>query len=67
MMEFAGKVAVITGGGAGIGAAIARRLAARGMKFVLADINSEALAKTASELRQSESIVYWPSSSRSLS
>jgi len=57
MKELADKVAVITGGGAGIGAAMARRLAERGMKLVLADINPEALQKTASQLRQSDNVV----------
>jgi|EndMetStandDraft_4_1072995.scaffolds.fasta_scaffold218212_2 NAD(P)-dependent dehydrogenase (short-subunit alcohol dehydrogenase family) len=37
MQELTGKVAVITGGGSGIGRALARRFAAEGMKVVLAD------------------------------
>ncbi len=43
MDEFAGKVAVITGGGAGIGLAMARRFGAEGMKLVIADIQQDAL------------------------
>lgn len=42
-MEFAGKVAYVTGGGSGIGAAAARRLADRGAEVVVvADVNAEA-------------------------
>jgi NAD(P)-dependent dehydrogenase (short-subunit alcohol dehydrogenase family) len=39
MREFKGKTAVITGAGSGIGAALARFAADKGMKLVLADIN----------------------------
>ena len=49
MQDFNGKVAVITGGGSGIGAALARRLADEGMQLVLADINEAALDRTARE------------------
>jgi NAD(P)-dependent dehydrogenase (short-subunit alcohol dehydrogenase family) len=50
MDDFNGRVAVITGGGGGIGAAIARALAARGAHLVLADIDEAALARTAALL-----------------
>lgn len=39
MRAFEGRTAVITGAGSGIGAALARCAAARGMNLVLADIN----------------------------
>src|SRR3954453_192614 len=50
MDSFEGKVAVITGGGNGIGRALARELAGRGCKLVLADIDSDALAGAVSDL-----------------
>jgi NAD(P)-dependent dehydrogenase (short-subunit alcohol dehydrogenase family) len=40
MKHFSGRVAVITGGASGIGRALADRLAAEGMKIVLADIEA---------------------------
>jgi NAD(P)-dependent dehydrogenase (short-subunit alcohol dehydrogenase family) len=51
MKEFAGKVAVITGAGSGFGREFARLGAGLGMKLVLADIQPDALAATADELR----------------
>lgn len=50
MDEFAGKVAVITGGAAGIGLAMARRFGAEGMKLVIADIQPDALDDAVSTL-----------------
>lgn len=46
-----GGVAVVTGAGSGIGAAIAREAAARGMAVVLADISAERLAAVSEDLR----------------
>jgi len=40
--QFAGKTALVTGAGSGIGEAIAMALAARGARVVLADLNLEA-------------------------
>jgi NAD(P)-dependent dehydrogenase (short-subunit alcohol dehydrogenase family) len=51
MQDFAGKVAVITGAGSGFGREFARLGAALGMKLALADIQADALAATAEELR----------------
>jgi NAD(P)-dependent dehydrogenase (short-subunit alcohol dehydrogenase family) len=38
-MDFSGKVAIVTGGGSGIGAAVATQLAAGGAKVIVADRN----------------------------
>jgi NAD(P)-dependent dehydrogenase (short-subunit alcohol dehydrogenase family) len=48
--RLAGKVAVITGAGGGIGLATARRFAAEGATVVCADIDAEAGAKAAAEV-----------------
>ena len=44
------KVAVVTGAGSGIGEAIAREAAARGMSVVVADIDEAAAERVAGEL-----------------
>lgn len=50
-LGFAGKTAVITGAASGIGAALAKALAAKGCNLALADIDADGLEKLASELR----------------
>lgn len=44
-------VAIITGGGSGIGKAVAKRLGAEGCKVALWDVNTEGLQSVAAELR----------------
>jgi len=48
--ELRGKVAVVTGGASGIGKGIAVKLAAEGMRVIIADIERDALDKTAAEI-----------------
>ena len=52
MTNFAGSVAVITGGASGIGFATAGALRERGAHVVLADINAEGAQKAQERLRQ---------------
>jgi NAD(P)-dependent dehydrogenase (short-subunit alcohol dehydrogenase family) len=49
--KLAGRVAVVTGAASGIGRALAARLAAEGMRCVLADIEAFALQRAVSDLR----------------
>lgn len=48
--RLAGKQAVVTGAGSGIGAALCRALAARGTKVLCTDIDGDAAARTAAAL-----------------
>jgi NAD(P)-dependent dehydrogenase (short-subunit alcohol dehydrogenase family) len=50
-LGLSGRTAVITGGSKGIGRAIARGLAAQGVKLVLLARNAEALEKTAADIK----------------
>ena len=50
MSGFAGKVAVVTGGGSGLGEAIGKALAAKGVKVILSDIKLEAAERVAAEI-----------------
>ena len=50
MDDFRDRVAVITGGGGGIGAALATAFAARGARIVLADLDEAAMARVADRM-----------------
>ena len=50
MSEFEGKVAIVTGGGSGIGESVAKALAAAGAKVVATDIKLDAAQRVASEI-----------------
>ncbi|MFF7943629.1 SDR family oxidoreductase [Nocardia gamkensis] len=49
-MEISGKVAIVTGAGAGIGAALAARLVAAGARVVLADLDEASAVRVAESL-----------------
>jgi NAD(P)-dependent dehydrogenase (short-subunit alcohol dehydrogenase family) len=50
MQGLDGKVAIVTGGGSGLGEAIAKALAQRGVKVVLSDINLKGAERVAKEI-----------------
>ena len=51
MQELKGRVAVVTGGGSGIGAALARAFASHGMDVVVADIDVTGAEQVAADVR----------------
>jgi NAD(P)-dependent dehydrogenase (short-subunit alcohol dehydrogenase family) len=57
MKDFAGKTAVITGAGSGIGAALADLAAAEGMNLVLADINMSDLEAVGARLTGTQTLL----------
>lgn len=50
MSGFEGKVAIVTGGGSGLGEAIGKALAKRGARVVLTDIKRDAAERVAAEI-----------------
>ncbi|MCA1492241.1 SDR family NAD(P)-dependent oxidoreductase [Sinorhizobium alkalisoli] len=48
--RFGGKVALVTGAGSGIGAAVSRQLAGEGAEVIIADINADAAQSVAAEI-----------------
>ncbi len=53
MADFTGKVALVTGGGSGLGEAISKDLAAKGAKVVVTDINLDAAQRVTKEITDS--------------
>ena len=51
MQGFAGKVAVVTGAGSGIGQALALELGRSGAKVAISDVDAEGLARTEEQLK----------------
>ncbi|MBU1208349.1 MAG: SDR family oxidoreductase [Pseudomonadota bacterium] len=51
-MVLSDKVAIVTGGGMGIGEAIARKFASEGAKIVIGDVNPQAAEKIIEDLRK---------------
>jgi NAD(P)-dependent dehydrogenase (short-subunit alcohol dehydrogenase family) len=57
MGRFDGRVAIVTGGAAGIGRAVARRLVADGARVMLVDLDADALSATRDEIGAAGSVV----------
>jgi len=55
--RFSGKVAIVTGGGSGIGEAVGALFAAEGGKVVLADVNLSGAERVANAIKKDEGIV----------
>jgi NAD(P)-dependent dehydrogenase (short-subunit alcohol dehydrogenase family) len=58
-MQMTGKVAIVTGGASGFGAATARTLAARGASVMIADLNAEGARSLAQELAATGARTAW--------
>jgi NAD(P)-dependent dehydrogenase (short-subunit alcohol dehydrogenase family) len=53
MNGLSGKVAIVTGGGSGLGEAIAKRLASEGIRVVVSDLNLKGAERVAEEIAKS--------------
>jgi len=51
MSDFDGKVAIVTGGGSGLGEAISKELAAKGARVVVSDINVAGAERVTQEVK----------------
>jgi NAD(P)-dependent dehydrogenase (short-subunit alcohol dehydrogenase family) len=51
-MELKGSTAVITGGASGIGEAVAKSLAGKGVSVVIGDMNQEGIDRVVAEIRK---------------
>jgi NAD(P)-dependent dehydrogenase (short-subunit alcohol dehydrogenase family) len=51
-VEISGKVAIVTGGGGGIGGALAERLAAAGVRVLVADIDADAARRVCATINE---------------
>ncbi|HET7016334.1 MAG TPA: SDR family oxidoreductase [Streptosporangiaceae bacterium] len=56
LSDMRGKIAIVTGGGSGIGAALVRAMAGRGATIVIADIDEAAGKSVAAELDQATAV-----------
>lgn len=56
-MRFSNKTVIVTGGGGGIGLAIAQRFSSEGANIVLADINMDQLQKAGTQLQQANNSI----------
>src|SRR5690554_6848346 len=56
MSSLQGKVAIVTGGGMGIGGATARRFAKEGARVLIADANLEAANANTERIRQADGV-----------
>lgn len=56
-MDFSGKVAVVTGGASGMGAAIARELSTRGANVVIVDRNHDLAREVSHDINATSPII----------
>lgn len=56
MSVFDGSVALVTGGGSGLGEAIAKRLASPGANVVVSDINKEGAERVVDEITRADGV-----------